>query len=201
LYNLFNDDKSSDTDVHTDIAEKVKTYENSINLHDLEKLNLTSNDISFAMSKFNLTKCLGFDGTSAFMFLKCKSKILINSLVFLFNCIINTNIFPHEFNVTLIKPILKDNKKGDDDLNNVRPISISNFISQLFERIFLIRLESIKTSNNQFGFKPKSSCNLTTFSLRETINYYVENGSPCYMAALDAERHLISFGVMVFSLN
>jgi hypothetical protein len=63
------------------------------------------------------------------MFLKCKSKILINSLVSLFNCIINTNIFPHDFNVTLIKPILKDNKKEDDDLNNVRPISISNFIS------------------------------------------------------------------------
>jgi hypothetical protein len=61
-------------------------------------------------------------------------------------------------------------------------------ISQLFERIFLIRLESIKTSNNQFGFKPKSSCNLTIFSLRETIINYVENGSPCYMAALDAEK-------------
>ncbi len=30
LYNLFNDDKSSDTDVRTDVAERVKTYENSI---------------------------------------------------------------------------------------------------------------------------------------------------------------------------
>ncbi len=48
LYNLFNYDKSSDTDVHKDVTEKVKAYENSV-IHELEKLSLTSINITFAM--------------------------------------------------------------------------------------------------------------------------------------------------------
>ncbi len=35
-------------------------------------------------------------------------------------------IFPDNFNISYIRPILKDFKKSNSDFKNLRPISISN---------------------------------------------------------------------------
>ena len=48
-----------------------------------------------------------------------------------------TNKIPIKFNVSIIKPILKDQLKKTDDLNNIRPLSISNCFSQIFEKLIL----------------------------------------------------------------
>ena len=45
-----------------------------------------------------------------------------------------------------------------------------------------------KTHPNQFGFKKKTSCNHALFVVKETILNYIEKGSSCRIAALDAEK-------------
>jgi hypothetical protein len=64
---------------------------------------------------------------------------------------------PKNFNVSIIKPILKDQEKPTDDINNIRPISISNCFSQIFEKLILLNSPNLMiTHRNQFGFKKKN---------------------------------------------
>jgi hypothetical protein len=92
-------------------------------------------------------------------------------------------------NEVIIKPILKNPKGKVDEINNLRPISISNTLAQLFERFFLYKINpALKNHKNQFGFKQRSSCTLALFTMRETILNYIENNSCLYLVSLDAEK-------------
>ena len=96
---------------------------------------------------------------------------------------------PVNFNVSIIKPILKDPDKKTDELNNIRPISISNCLAQILEKLILLSSPKLKiTHKNQFGFKGKTSCNHGLFTLKETILKYTENRSGIKIASLDAEN-------------
>jgi hypothetical protein len=96
---------------------------------------------------------------------------------------------PDKLNVSIIKPILKDQYKNTDDLNNIRPISISNCFAQILEKLILILSPGLKVSHvNQFGFKEKTSCNHALFTLKETILNYTENKTGIKIASLDAEK-------------
>ena len=46
----------------------------------------------------------------------------------------------------------------------------------------------LQTDNLQFGFKQHSSTVICTALLIETIAYYIENGSDCYLLLLDASK-------------
>ena len=46
----------------------------------------------------------------------------------------------------------------------------------------------LQTDNLQFGFKQHSSTVICTALLIETIEYYIENGSDCYLLLLDASK-------------
>ena len=44
------------------------------------------------------------------------------------------------------------------------------------------------SSDNQFGFKKKSSCSHAMYSLRCVVDYYVKNGSTVNICALDLSK-------------
>ena len=74
----------------------------------------------------------------------------------LFNKIYKEGIFPDKFNSCKLTLIIKDFNKSNEELNNIRPISISSSIAQLFERLILKRNQkNFETNQNQFGFKKK----------------------------------------------
>ena len=111
---------------------------------------------------------------------------LIKSLI---NAIICSGFIPNEFNRTIIKPIIKDNKKKEFDINNFRPVSISNSLAQIFERVILkLSPNLIKSDDNQFGFKMGLSTYQPLFLVKETISKYKRSKTPCYVASLDAEK-------------
>jgi hypothetical protein len=69
------------------------------------------------------------------MIKNCDEKFIKNTLFFFFNFIFHYGVIPNEFNVTHIIPIKKDKKITINDLNSLRPISISNILAQIFERL------------------------------------------------------------------
>ena len=121
-----------------------------------------------------------------------------------FNQFIKYNVIPEKFNISIIKPIIKDQNKQTDDVNNIRPLSISNCLSQIFEKLILKSSpDLLKIHKNQFGFKPKTSCNHAIFTMKETVLNYVEKGSNCRIASLDAEKafNSISRRVLLWNAN
>ena len=52
---------------------------------------------------------------------------------------------PENFNLGRITPILKDTNKSNKMINNIRPITVSDVISNIFEKYLLYRVnEQIK---------------------------------------------------------
>ena len=61
-----------------------------------------------------------------------KNSVILFFLKYIFKYI------PDNLNISHIVPIIKDKNKLSTYVNNLRPISISNFLAQIFERIILI---------------------------------------------------------------
>ncbi len=79
----------------------------------------------------------GYDGISNNMIKKTMSDRLIQVLKDLFNAFLCSGIIPDNLNRSIIIPTVKDKKKKVFDVNNLRPISISNCFAQMLERIIL----------------------------------------------------------------
>jgi len=106
-----------------------------------------------------------------------------------YNDFIIDKVIPTKLNTSIIKPIIKDQKKSTSDTNNIRPISISNCLAQIFEKLILSNSPKLhKSHKNQFGFKPKTSCNHAIFTIKETVLSYIQHRSSCKIASLDAEK-------------
>ena len=158
---------------------------------DLEKceIKVTKAEIMLAISQMEQSNVCGDDGISTNMLTNCPEEFLNKYIVFLFKFIFKHNIIPDNMNVTHIVPIIKDTKKNNDDINNLRPISISNVLAQVFERILLNKLpELYKTSENQFGYKKNTSCTHALFAFKETICHFNSKGKECYAVSLDAVK-------------
>ena len=68
-------------------------------------------------------------------------------------------------------------------------LSISRLLGKLFDIIILKEQStSLSTDVLQFGFKPHSFTTISTSLLRDTIEYYNEHGSDCYLLLLDASK-------------
>ena len=81
------------------------------------------------------------------------------------------------------------NKKKAFEINNYRPVAISNCFSQIFERIILkLSPNLLKSEENQFGFKMGLSTYQPLFLVKETISKYKRSKTPCYVVSLDAEK-------------
>ena len=96
---------------------------------------------------------------------------------------------PTQFRFGTIIPIVKDRQESLSDVGNYRGITISPMPSKIFEHVLKIEFSSyLTTSAYQYGFKSKSSTTHALFSLKETINYYIDHGSRVYCSFLDASK-------------
>ena len=97
-------------------------------------------------------------------------------ITLLFNAILVHGALPDNFLRSTIVPIPKGRNADGSNNNNYRGIALSSIFGKLMDNIVLIKFSNqLQTSSLQFGFKAKSSTNLCTFVLRETLAYYVNN--------------------------
>ena len=91
--------------------------------------------------------------------------------------------------VSTLVPTPKNKRGNKTDSNNYRAVAISSLLGKLFDLIVLSEQgSSLETDNLQFRFKKHSSTVTCTALLMETIEYYHENGSDCYLLSLDASK-------------
>ena len=140
------------------------------------------------LKELKKTHVKGYDKLSYYL-IRHSLPYCTDFLLFFFNKLIELMKIPRNFNISIINPILKDQQKNTNDVNNIRPISISNSLAQIFEKLIIVNSPNLTiTHRNQFGFKRKTSCNHAIFTLKETILHYTENRTGCKIASLDAEK-------------
>ena len=96
---------------------------------------------------------------------------------------------PDNFLQSTIVPIPKGRHVDGSNSNNYRGTALSSIFGKLTDNIVLIKFSNqLQTRSLQFGFKAKSSTNLCTFVLKETLAYYVNNQTTVFCTFLDASK-------------
>jgi len=145
--------------------------------------------IEMVIKDLNNNKAIGNKKASNEMFKNTRSKNFINLLAKFFTVTIQYGVLPNDFNVSIIKPLVKDSKKATDDQNNIRPISVSDTISTIFEKLLLLEINKMHVNNNkQFGFKSNSSCQHGLFVFNEALNSNKRRNKKTYVCAIDASK-------------
>jgi len=115
--------------------------------------------------------------------------ILIMQLKTLFQLILVHGYVPNSFGFGVSVPLVKDKAGNINNVDNYRAITLSPVISKLFEMVLLsICDDSLVTDPLQFGFKENVGCSEAIFTLKSTIGYFIDRGSPVYVASLDISK-------------
>jgi hypothetical protein len=120
-------------------------------------MNIDLVDLNLALKQTHVSNICGNDGLSSKMIKNCDNNFISSKLLFFFRFIFHHGVIPEEFNFTHIISIKKDKNKSINDINNLRPISISNSLAQIFERLLMTKINSINNTHiNQFGYRNKT---------------------------------------------
>ena len=114
---------------------------------------------------------------------------LLKHFHILFNGMIQHGYVPMEFLKGYVLPIVKDSQGDVASTSNYRGITLSSLPAKLFE--FVIQRKTshlLATDDLQFGFKKKTSTSHALFSLRSTVDYFVDRGSNVFVAFLDCTK-------------
>ena len=165
---FFLDNKDNLTDSQKNLNEKVKVYfDENINATNPQKFKQT--DLNSILDDLENSNVRGFDSIS-YNLIKNSLSENFNTFLEFYNSLLIFKIIPENFNTSIITPIIKDNNKKTDDINNIRPLSISNCFAQIFEKLILVSSPDLnKAHKNQFGFRKNTSCNHALFVTKETI--------------------------------
>lgn len=133
-------------------------------------------------------KCADEEKISAEHFLNGPFNLFVR-LKILFTSMLSHSFVPKQFRFGFMIPIIKDHQGNHGDVGNYRGITISPIISKVFEHVLrIVFSDYMLTSSYQFGFKKGASTVHALHCLKETINYYVDNGSRVYCSFLDASK-------------
>jgi len=160
-----------------------------LSLQDMEPDSMfTDSEVKFAIDDLSLNKACGIDYVSAEMLRYGDIHELTVVLRHMFNTIVSTGHVPDDFNISVVTPIPK---KGEQHTpGDFRPISVSSVFANIFERLLLSKMDRVVTgiSNNQFGYRHRTSCKHAYFAVNETIAFYRKGGSKVHVVSLDASK-------------
>ena len=91
--------------------------------------------------------------------------------------------------LSTIVPIPKNKRGNLSDSSYYRAIALSSLLCKLLDTIIIETHEdNLITNDLRFGYKKQSSTIVCTSLLLNTVEYYRENDSDCYILLLDASK-------------
>ena len=117
------------------------------------------------------------------------SDLFFSNLASLLSTIVIHGKVPDSFLRSTVVPIPKGNNVDKSDSSSFRGIALSSVYGKIFDNIVLSRYSKMLASSElQFGFKTKSSTNLCSMIMKESIAYYLHNNSSVFCTFLDASK-------------
>src|SRR4029078_9165357 len=119
--------------------------------------------------------------------IKNGGKLLIKTLLIIFNWCFNIGYYPKIWKISIINPIPKSNKDHTQS-NNYRPISLLSCLGKIFEKLLNNRLLYYISNNinqNQAGFQPNHSTIELLLKLTQDIESNLQYNNVTYACFLD----------------
>ena len=177
------------TDSSIDLQNEYNFLSSQIKFDDIELLNVISPaKIYQIISKL--------DKHRNDCFYKFKSDALVNAkdilceyLALLFQSAFIHGYLPKNILMAKLQPIIKDKLASKCNSSNYRAIGISSLILKILDLLFLDLFEdSLNVSEQQFGFQKNCSTTFCTFTVKETVNYFLNRDTPVYACFLDMTK-------------
>ena len=109
-------------------------------------------------------------------------------LCILFNIMCKHSHVPQCILLATITPIPKPGLSNSIS-SNYRGIALASCLGKIVDKIILMKYTAkLQTSELQFGFKKGASTDLCSWVFKETINYYVNEGTNVYSVLIDASK-------------
>ena len=141
------------------------------------------------ISQLKRGKSAGLDNLTA-EHLQFAHPLVVKLISKLFNLMILFEYVPDAFGRGVMVPIPKDKGgKGSVSTDEYRGISINPIVSKLFESCLLTLFSKyFESSSSQFGFKAKTGCNHALYTVRKTIDFFIERESTVNLCSLDLSK-------------
>lgn len=188
LFNISNyPDEERDRRDEEKLSDYIRLYKASQDMNDYVVVD--QNELAEVIGKLKNGKAVGFSGVTNEMLKYGSCTDLIKALKYIYEWMINTARVPKLFNLSVLKALIKDEKKSSGDINNLRPLSISDIYTNLLEKIVLKEVrKDHKDHDKQFGFRANASCGHATFLLSEIIRLNRKRGETTYVVSIDASK-------------
>lgn len=110
-------------------------------------------------------------------------------IILFFNCMLIHGIAPDELLLGTMIPLIKNNRGNKQCSDNYRSLTIGTGLAKILDIVILNqKAVKLKTCDQQFGFKEKSSTTMCTFMALETIEQYKSNDGYVNTLLLDASK-------------
>ena len=100
--------------------------------------------IDWAISKMKHSNVKGADEITYIHLIEAKTPIFRQILCKFYNSMLISKKIPADLNAPIIKPIVKNQNKSLEDINNIRPLSISNCLAQMLEQLILMNSPELR---------------------------------------------------------
>ena len=135
----------------------------------------------------------GGDDEIVYEHIKYGGTILLEILSKFYTAILRFAYAPKDMKKGVIVTPFKGGGRRKDNPDNYRAITLSSVVLKLLERILLTRIElfdAIKPPIHplQGGFKKQQGCLMTSFLVKEAIQFAKEKGSKVYACFLDVRK-------------
>ncbi|CAF0840290.1 unnamed protein product [Brachionus calyciflorus] len=188
IFKLFNESEICNKEIENKSKEKVDKLMKD-NCHKIFDMKLEDDEIIEIIQKLPNNKASGYNRVSNEMIKYELSPKLLNVLKLIFETIINYDIMPKNFNIGVVKLLVKDKNKDHDDINNLRTLTISDKMAIIYEKIILKRInKKYQGFKNQFGFRTNSSCGHAVFALKESVLFNRTQNKRTIGATIDASK-------------
>ena len=153
---------------------------------------ITTEEVESAAKLSHCNKAGGDDGL-CYEHIKYGGHMFFYVLAKLYTAIVRFAYSPKEMKKGVIVTLFKGGNKRKDNPDNYRAITLSSVLLKLLERILLTRIELFDTivppiHSLQGGFKKQQGCVMTSFLVREALQYAKEKGSKVYACFLDVKK-------------
>jgi hypothetical protein len=178
-------DSSKDDEFRTEFKKAINEVVNKDKLSDFL---FYVEEVDKAVSDLKRGKAASLDKLTAEHLQACHP-VLISILTKLFNLMLIFQYVPDAFGDGLSIPLPKTQSGNLDMLDSYRCITVSPVLSKVFEKCTLEKLQAyLQTSNLQFGFKKNMSCSHAIYTLRSTVDYFINSHSTVSICSIDLSK-------------
>ena len=171
----------------------------------LKTVSITKDQVKELLVKIDPTKAGGDDNVHPKVLKECAEQ-LSTPLQKIFQCSVDSGIFPNSWKTATITPLYKAEER--DAAENYRPISITSQVGKILEKLIRKEMFDFITEENLFsphqhGFCQGKSCMTNLLEALEDITSLVDSGTPVDEVFLDFKKAFdkVSHANLLFKLH